>query len=435
MDCDVAIVGAGVAGLAAAAELTRIGLEVRCLEAASRPGGRIRTVHDSLTQLPVELGAEFIHGRPPRVMGMLHNAGLAMYEHTVRALHIDRGRILKEKDTGELASQVLEKIPARGRKKDESLDDFLARSRQPDDIKNWAKAYVEGFNAAFSDSISVAALNKDAAAADKIEGDRAFKLTGGYDDLVLLLLRSVPNHSDVVRFNTTVRRIEWRRGKATVHYDIDGEKLRLQCRQVLTTIPLGVLQATPGSRGVIEFVPEPMQILDAARELAFGMVYRIMLRFERPFWEDDERLSSMGFLLSREDVFPTWWTAHPMISPVLTGWSAGPAAGRLRAVDSATLIAEAMASLHRILAREIPRPVDYYFHDWQADPLFRGAYSYVPVNAMGARKRLANPVQGTLFFAGEATDLTGNGGTVHGAIESGMRAADQILHSRRQKAA
>jgi monoamine oxidase len=69
-----------------------------------------------------------------------------------------------------------------------------------------------------------------------------------------------------------------------------------------------------------------------------------------------------------------------------------------------------------------------YFHDWQSDPFSRGAYSYGTVSADGAQEALASPVENTLFFAGEATDVTGHNGTVHGAIASGRRAAREILH-------
>jgi monoamine oxidase len=68
-------------------------------------------------------------------------------------------------------------------------------------------------------------------------------------------------------------------------------------------------------------------------------------------------------------------------------------------------------------------------HDWEADPFARGAYSYVRVGGMGAQAVLASPVENTLFFAGEATELAGHHATVHGALFAGQRAADEVLHS------
>ena len=71
-----------------------------------------------------------------------------------------------------------------------------------------------------------------------------------------------------------------------------------------------------------------------------------------------------------------------------------------------------------------------YSHDWQSDPLSRGAYSYVPAGAIDASEKMTAPAEGTVFFAGEHTDTTGHWGTVHAAIRSGQRAAAQILQRR-----
>jgi monoamine oxidase len=68
-----------------------------------------------------------------------------------------------------------------------------------------------------------------------------------------------------------------------------------------------------------------------------------------------------------------------------------------------------------------------HFHDWHADPFFRGAYSYVPAGKLAARKTLAETVADTLYFAGEATDLEGHSATVHGAIATGIRAARHVI--------
>jgi monoamine oxidase len=71
--------------------------------------------------------------------------------------------------------------------------------------------------------------------------------------------------------------------------------------------------------------------------------------------------------------------------------------------------------------------VSWHMHDWQSDPFSLGAYSYAPKGALNASEAMAQPVEGTLFFAGEHTDTSGHWGTVHGALRSGLRAARQIL--------
>src|SRR5439155_13074759 len=158
----------------------------------------------------------------------------------------------------------------------------------------------------------------------------------------------------------------------------------------------------------------------------FGQVYRVTFRFLSAFWEGDETLKRAGFVISKDKRFFTWWTTLPIVSPLLTGWTAGSAADHFRHSDRSAVVAEAMESLERALNLKAPRPQAVYFHDWHDDPFFRGAYSYVPVNGLSAREALSRPVDSTLFFAGEATNMNGHGGTVHGAIASGLRAANLI---------
>jgi monoamine oxidase len=427
-NCDVVVIGAGAAGLTAAGLLARAGKSVRCLEAADRAGGRILTIHDPLAQLPIELGAEFIHGRPHQTWKFIRSADLTAYEHTARARYVDAGRFLEEAEAGKIADQALSAMSKSARRKDESFEDFLARSHLPTHVKAWAAVHIEGFNAARKELISAAALKLDAKAAGEIEGDRAFRILAGYDSLIQFLVRSIPEQQAVVLLNSIVERVDWRRGKVTVQFRsaLDHKVSRIRCSQLIVTVPLGVLQAAGPGSGAIDFDPEPKAIREAARALEFGQVYRVTFRFEEPFWETDDRLKGIGFVISREKLFPTWWTSHPIVSPLLTGWSAGPAAAPLLGSQRPTVISEALASLGRVLSRKIPRPQAAYFHDWHGDPFFRGAYSYVPVKALSARRALNRSVAGTLFFAGEATDTTGAGGTVHGAIASGERAAAQV---------
>jgi monoamine oxidase len=419
MECDIAIIGAGVSGLAAAAKLTAAGKKVICLEATDRIGGRILTVHDPLAPVPVELGAEFVHGLPPETWDIIRQNNLTAYEHSALALHLSKGRIQQEKDNGELANRVLENLQKSKRKKDESFAEHLQRSRQPEAVKAWTRVHIEGFNAAREEVISVASLKKDADAAERIEGDRSFHILNGYDSIPHSLLRSIPGHQSLVSFNTIVEGIVWRRGSVDVHCQ---PRNVIRCRKVIVTVPLAVLQG-----GAIRFEPEPRKALDAAATLCSGHVYRLTFRFREAFWADDDEFKKAGFFLSKDRAFFAWWTTHPIISPVLTGWCAGSAAEQFRGASHGRITAAALDSLGRILDRGIPRPDAVHFHDWQQDPFFRCAYSYAPVNGLAARRALAKPVGNTLFFAGEATNAKGHASTVHGAIASGVRAAEECL--------
>ncbi|WP_031496368.1 flavin monoamine oxidase family protein [Bryobacter aggregatus] len=422
MDCDVAIIGAGVSGLAAASRLTRHGKQVICLEASGRIGGRILTIHDPLSPLPMELGAEFLHGRPAASWDLIQAAALPFYELGSQFLHLHRGEIRGDEKVAEAADELVSNLAATP---DRSFADALQGSRYPPQVQQWATAKVEGFNAARKDRISVASLQQDAEAADAIEGDRSFRILSGYDQLPLAIYHSIPDAPSVVRLHQWVSTVQWKKGEARLQMrsTLTGNESSLRCRHLIVTVPLGVLQAEE----TIRFEPRPEAILDAVGKLEFGQVYRLGLRFENAFWEEDERLADATFLLSQEDCFPTWWTTKPVITPLLTGWSSGPSSDRLIGTSQANVIEQALESLSRILNRKVPEPAAAYFHDWYSDPFFRGAYSYVPVRGRNARRTLSTPVEDTLFFAGEATSTNGHGGTVHGAIETGERAAKQIL--------
>jgi monoamine oxidase len=428
-DCEIAIIGAGAAGLAAASLLALQGKSVRCLEATGRIGGRIRTLREPGCSIPVELGAEFVHGRPPELWNIVKAHGLAIYEHSAGAVHIEHGRVRASGETGDAADRLLSGAAAKKNSRDRSLADLAKKSRQPKDQKEWAVTHLEGFNAARRERISVKALQKDAEAADEIEGERAFRILNGYDSVPLSMLNSIPNTWEIVRLNQVVEEVQWQPGdvRMQIRSNVDGRTSSLRCSNLIVTVPLGILQAEPGSEGAIRFDPPPSAVLNAAATLEFGQVYRVNFRFDQPFWENDPRLRSGGFWVSQERLFPTWWSSHPVVAPVLTGWSAGTAGEALLGFERPDIIAAAVGSLSRILNRKIPRVIEAYFHDWQADPFYRGAYSYVPVHGLPARKALCRPVENTLFFAGEATDPNGNGGTVHGAIASGRRAANQVL--------
>jgi monoamine oxidase len=416
---DVVIIGAGVAGLAAAGVLTRAGKSVLCLEARNRIGGRILTVHDPLSPAAIELGAEFIHGRPPALWNLIRDHNLLAYEHGAEAWHLHNGHAEKENQVGQVADRVLSKMAKSHRKKDETFENYLHHSQQPSRAVAWARLQIEGFNAAPPDRVGAAALTRDADAAEKIEADRMYRLTAGYEAVPAALLRQIPDHGSVLRLNTIVRAVDWRRGHAIVRH----RESATNCKSVIVTVPLGVLKSNEG----IIFNPEPRPILRAAAALEMGHVDRLTFRFREPFWDEKGKFKKAAFLISNDSPFMTWWTSYPVIAPILTAWSAGSRADGLGERTAEALADQALASLARMLRRRIPTPDAVYFHDWQTDPFSRGAYSYVPAGA--TRTALSKPVEGTLFFAGEAASRTGRGGTVDGAIESGIRAAEAILHS------
>ncbi|HEY6766081.1 MAG TPA: NAD(P)/FAD-dependent oxidoreductase [Candidatus Sulfotelmatobacter sp.] len=439
-DADVIVVGAGAAGLTAAAELAKAGYSVIIIEARNRVGGRMFTKHDPSVDYPIELGAEFIHGRPPEIWDTLR-------KHKIRTTEVDGDNWCVRKgkihtcDFFEEVDEILKRMNVRGR--DESFQSFLDRCCKDAsaETKEHAVGYVSGFNAADPAKVSVHWLVQQMRAEEKIDGERAFRPRGGYTALVDILLKRVKKRKVPIQLNTVVERISWQEGAVTVDgKKIDGKKsgktLTLTARQLLLTVPLGVLQAPPGQTGSIEFQPPlPNQKLTALSGLEMGKVIRVVFTFRKRFWSQivpgngKKNLAGMSFLFSHDEFFPTWWTTMPKRLPVITGWA--PFQSAERVVAGNTSVADkslrALSKLLNIEQKRLEKLLKkVYFHDWQSDPFSRGAYSYAKAGAVNAPEILGRPLKNTLFFAGEATDTTGNNGTVHGAIASGQRAAREI---------
>jgi monoamine oxidase len=434
IDVDVVVIGAGAAGLAALAELEGTGMRALCFEARDRIGGRVFTMRDPLCPIPIELGAEFVHGRPPEIWDIIKSGRLTAYDCVEQAVHLKDGKPKSDRDAWESVDRVMTDMQrSASEHEDQTFADFLAQSPYPEEAKRLVTSYVEGFNAARKEVVGIASLAEDARAADEIDGDRSFRILNGYDSVLAQLLNSIGGSETKLRLNSIVDRIEWKRGGATLHARsaLTGAVETIRSRRVIITAPLGVLQGMANSPGSIRFEPEPSGVLSAARALRFGHVIRLVLRFREAFWETNREISRPGFLFSDERLFPTWWTSLPVHAPVLTGWSAGPHADELLGKPQSTVISEAIATLARITACPRERLTSLleaaYSHDWHGDPFARGAYSYVPAGALAARKMLAEPVAETLYFAGEATNLDGHSATVHGAIASGKRAARQCI--------
>jgi monoamine oxidase len=432
---DVLVLGAGIAGLAAARALADAGRRVAVVEARGRIGGRIFT-HHVLTRNPgepvsIELGAEFIHGLPPVTWDLIKEAHLDTYELDGAQLSFARGGFQSSgEDYGEGVSvidEMMRWLERQPRGTDLTFEEYLDRAGIDGSRRKRATAYVEGFNAADSHVISVAALAQQQLAEDKVQSDRLFHVEAGYDALPTFLSDRFRAAGGTLLLAHPVRRVRWSQNAVAVSgVDAGGESFELHAERAIVTLPLGVLQA-----GTVEFEPAPQEILSNAARMAMGPVVRISLLFDAKFWQRD-----LSFLLTRDEVPSAWWTPMPKSAPLITGWAGGPKAAALAIrtgarADRGALLEESLGALSRlygIATRDLhSRLISWHTHDWQADPYSRGAYSYAPAGALNASANMTLPVLDTLYFGGEHTDTTGHWGTVHGALSSGLRAAAQLL--------
>ncbi len=444
---DVLIVGAGMAGLAAARSLAEQGLRVVVLEARDRVGGRIFTERTASGVL-VEHGAEFIHGRVPELWSLIDEAGLRTVERTGSMLVEEAPGAGLAPDSDEGDDSFFAPLEQLKHLSGEDLPfaDWLAASDVPGWQREALTGYVEGFNAADAVRISARALGVQQAAEDATGGDRAWHLPGGYAQLPEFLATRAGAAGAEIRLGCEVLAVRWRPGHVVVstRRTATGKREDLRAPRCLLALPLGVLHAANrGAPHSLRLEPEPTQLFEA-RRLAMGPVVRFTLVFRERWWEHlsanahpnpqlSQGLRTLSFLFTRARVPPVWWTRHPEPEPLptLVGWIGGPRSAELARLSSDDLGALACRELGPVFALDPERIraelISTHTYDWGTDPFSGGAYSYVPAGALDASAAMAQPLADTLFFAGEHTDTTGHWGTVHAALRSGQRAADQIL--------
>lgn len=425
---DVVIIGAGAAGLAAGRALSGAGKRVCMLEARDRIGGRVSTLHLPDLPLPIELGAEFIHGESSSSFSIVDAAALTAMELPDDHWWSRDGDFERIGDFWGLIDGVRAKIGAR--KRDLSFSDFL-RSRRglPPRTRELARTFVEGYHAADADRMSTLALRMADGEQDDEEGggNRQFRLARGQDALLDWLRAGLDPERIDLRLGTVVTHIQWTQGNVTIECRTRNTTERIRAAAAILTIPIGVWKAPRDQEGLIAFDPPLREKEEALSQIEAGHVVKIAFRFRERFWRD------VNFLHSDDRFMPTWWTSAPARSPILTGWAGGPAADALLAEGPDVMIDRGLDAMSRAWG-EPRRRLDSlltgtFTHDWQRDPFSRCAYSYASVGGSGAADALAKPLRGTLFFAGEATS-SDETGTVAGAIESGRRAARELLKRR-----
>ncbi len=434
---DVIVIGAGVAGLTAAEVLSKNGLQVLLLEARDRIGGRVYSLPGLVPEHAIELGAEFVHGKPKALVEYLRDNNLETRETAGQSYCVGEDGLGK---CGEPSSNLFSQLDKLDPKTfpDESFDTTLQSrfKNLPEEEKSWARRFIQGFHAADASRISTHSIILGDHAASDIEEDRGFHIVGGYRRL-LETLRAALSERVQLHVSTVVDSVSWAKSSVVVRSRTSsGTNIEHEAPHVLITLPLSVLQQRPPAAGAVQFDPPLNAKEDALSRLAMGPVVRVVLQFDSMFWEDStvmrgRPLKDLHFLFSLDPIFPTFWSTAPLQLPVLTAWAAGPLAKAKVDYTQREVEDEALGALARVLA--IPeetvhgRFVRSFYHDWQKDPFSRGAYSYVLTGGMGAQAELADPLDDKLFFAGEATQSDGHHGTVHGAFSSGQRAAAEIL--------
>jgi monoamine oxidase len=419
----IIIVGAGAAGLMAARDLSAAGRRVLVLEAGKVAGGRIRTFNEEGFPFPVEAGAEFVHGELPLTLELLKAAGIRFHAVEGKMMNVRKGKTAGMGENPEEWGFLMKKM--KELEEDMPLSLFLL-NRLPGPeyaaLRDSVRRYAQGFDLADIDTVSTRSLYTEWSAE---EGDQ-YRIGGGYGRLVDWLLSECISHGCEIRFSAPVEKIIWEKGRVVVTV---SEGRVFTGGRVILTVPLGMLQPVKMDEA-ISFSPEIAGHLEAARKMGYGTVIKILLQFSDGWWKKKEK--KLGFVISDESI-PTWWTQYPDENPLLTGWVPGPVMQGLLEIAGLGvkreefLLGQSLSSLAHIF--EIPEDelrrklLGFRIIDWSAEPFIRGGYSFETIDSAAARRVLADPIQDTLFFGGEALYEGDWPGTVEAALEDGRRVA------------
>lgn len=409
----ILVVGAGVAGLAAARSLADAGWPVRVIEARDRIGGRVYTNRD--WGFPIEMGASWIHGTANEpVMELAHSAGAQLVttdddswaklavEPALQPLDYERDRWQKfvERACRRAAGGTLAA----------ALDAAVTREQLsgPDRVllAFYVATEIEDEYAADAKQLSAKTFDEG----DYSTGDQDI-ITNGYDALP----RTLGNGLQVV-LNAPVTAIA--RQNTSVIVRAGGQSF--EGPAAIVTVPLGVLKS-----GAIAFDPPlPSGHAHAIDALGFGVLSKSYFRFDRQTWKVPNAFYQ--FIGVNPGPWAQWLTAPSGGGPVAVAFNAGDFARSVESSPATDLITGALPVARQLFGKDVA-PAEVRTTTWSTDPYARGSYSFhAPGSGPDDRLKLQEPISDRLYLAGEAVGVD-NPATVTGALASGRHAADLLM--------
>jgi monoamine oxidase len=420
----VLVIGAGLAGLAAAKTLSQQGYPVQVLEARERIGGRTWT-SPAWADAPVDMGASWIHGvegNPLTDLAHSINTELVNTSYENAVVYDPAGDELAAEDEERL-EQWLERLQAalragQNKERDQPIQttvetalNWPSLSRED---RQWLhfllSTTLEHQYAGSTAELSTHWYDD----AEAYEGEDAL-FVQGYRGIVDHLAAGLP-----IDLGQVVAAIDWS-GSGVV---VSTSLTTYRADKLIVTLPLGVLKT-----GQVKFTPHlPPAKQQAIQALGMGVLNKGYLRFPRVFWP--ETVDWIEHIPANRGEWASWVSLVPSLGmPILLGFNAAEQGRAMEAQTDTDIVASAMETLTRLFGQGIPDPVAFQITRWHRDPFARGSYSF---NAFGStpqmREDLAESLEGRVFFAGEATERR-HFGTAHGAYLSGIRVAQEILRS------
>jgi polyamine oxidase len=414
---DVVIVGAGMAGLAAAAKLRENDItNIIVLEAQDYIGGRVKTVHD--WGAPIALGAEFIHGDKTITADIARKLNLPMIDGSGAPRLINANGVDLSDLQQEHYHHLLDFISKSG-KEGVAISQLIDNNPYTQDpiVKQLVSCTIGDYEAGEVSQLDSGAFSKMIVLSE--HNGKNVVLESSYPPIIDHLSISVE-----IRTGAIVTSIDQSEQLVMIELH-DGT--RLSAHRVIVTVSLGVLKSNS-----ISFTPQlPREKINSIERLGMGNVMKLILRFDDSF----DVQSLFGIADGENETLQTitcWWASAN--SPnVLVGYAGGLRADKALAFKEHELLSKVMADLNMIAGKDISnRLIDHKIARWDDNPFTLGAYTNHPLGSSSQdNSELARP-NGTIFWAGEATDASGNYATVHGAIASGIRAANEILSATKQ---
>ena len=415
----IVVIGAGVSGLACARDLVGRGYQIIVLEARSRIGGRVFT--DDRIGFPVDQGASWIMGTAGHPLtAVARAAGIELVPTSSDRFWAYRaGRRVPDRELDRIDQEFGELLDAVRRRARTRTSDLTLQAAIADELRgevltpadrerlDYACALLGQDAAADMDELGVIGQELDR----RPRGDDAL-VRGGYQRVLYALAAG----------------LDLRLGQHVTQIDQTGSGVRITTRSqqlsadaCVVSLPLGVLQA-----GHVTFSPPlPADKQAVVSRLGMGTLNKATLLLPRSIIPATVGL--LGRMGAEPTRFPQFVNLERLTGrPALLGFVAGRVARDLEAKTDAQIVDAALRSLRQMLGSAVPDPTAALVTRWHADPYSLGSYSYVPPGAKESdRDILAAPVGNHLYFCGEATQRN-QAGTVHGAYQSGTRAATQL---------
>jgi monoamine oxidase len=408
----VLVVGAGLAGLAAARSLSDAGWPVRVIEARDRIGGRVYTTRD--WGVPLDMGASWIHGTTGNPLAELaHKARIELVPTDYESAKVTVDRRLApmqyhENTWREFVDEARDKVE--GGTLATAVDAEATREELSDverlQLAFYINTEIEQEYAADADQLSATTFDEGY----YTTGDQAI-IPSGYDTLPRLLA----NGLEIV-MNTAVTELVRRDDSVSVragNRSFDG-------LASIVTVPLGVLKS-----GAIAFDPPlPDRHAHAVRALGFGVLSKSYFRFQRRSWKSANAFYE--FIGSGPGLWSQWFTLPIDAGPILLAFNAGQRGRFVESSPPDKVMASALPIAQQLFGDD-NAPVEVRTSSWTLNPYALGAYSFhAPGSGLDDRRQLQKPISDRLYLAGEAVGVD-NPATAQGAVLSGRYAARELM--------